>query len=362
MLSTIALLYSVPQRAFSDAALFSWGDVGQLMLITAAFAAWLAPFDFLGGFLLPNHFGRSKESLKNWFGRYLYAVVGQASLFVLFSICILSAGRLFGFGGVLMVLFCATLVCFLLRHYLLTTREVKTLATTDKLQEALTLIQSWDVFVPKVMVVEHRDIGFTGGVVGFGNNAQIVVPRLWLDQMSVSELATAIARRAVAIDTGGYTTGLFFSLIWNVGGFVLCTFLPGANLVSVAGLLTVICGFTLWSFVGLLTLPTLSRKASLQIDRTLMKLGAPPQLIAATAMSQDEFQDGERDRPKWIETIFHPVPNVASRNEATVSKGVPIWNVARTTLFFSWACIGLLSRAVHCNVGRPELWTMLPTD
>ncbi len=38
------------------------------------------------------------------------------------------------------------------------------------------------------------------------------------------------------------------------------------------------------------------------------------------------------------------------------------WNVARTTLFLSWACGGFLARAVHCNIGRPELWVLFPTD
>jgi hypothetical protein len=31
-------------------------------------------------------------------------------------------------------------------------------------------------------------------------------------------------------------------------------------------------------------------------------------------------------------------------------------------LYLSWAGIGGLSRAVHCNVGRPPLWVLLPGD
>ena len=38
------------------------------------------------------------------------------------------------------------------------------------------------------------------------------------------------------------------------------------------------------------------------------------------------------------------------------------WHAARMTLYVSWACMGMLVRAVHSNVGRPELWVMLPTD
>jgi len=143
---------------------------------------------------------------------------------------------------------------------------------------------------------------------------------------------------------------------------MLCSLLPAASLATVAGLVTTICGFTLWSFFGLLVLPTISRNASLKIDQELLDRGTPLELITKTAFTLDQMQDGEPDRSRIVETIFHPVPNVTSRNKDEPVRGLAAWNVARTTLFFSWACLGFLSRSVHCNVGRPELWTMLPTD
>jgi hypothetical protein len=64
-----------------------------------------------------------------------------------------------------------------------------------------------------------------------------------------------------------------------------------------------------------------------------------------------------------IESIFHPVPSLSNRRALSTRTYPPIaWHAARMTLFLSWGCAGLLSRAVHCNVGRPELWVMLPTD
>jgi hypothetical protein len=209
--------------------------------------------------------------------------------------------------------------------------------------------------------VKHKDRGFTGGIIGFGKHAQIVIPEAWLS-FDREQLAAAIARRAVAINSGSYTTGLLFAFVWNACGFLLCSLIPGAELVSVAGLVTTVCGFTLWSFLGLLTLPTLSRNASLKIDQQLTKQGMPSELIRSAAFTMDQLQDGEPERPQFIEAIFHPVPNVTSRNRTEPVGGLAAWNVARTTLFFSWACLGFLSRSVHCNVGRPELWTMLPTD
>jgi len=42
--------------------------------------------------------------------------------------------------------------------------------------------------------------------------------------------------------------------------------------------------------------------------------------------------------------------------------GWAAWHAARTALYLSWAGVGLLGRAVHCNLGRPEVWVFLPSD
>ena len=127
-------------------------------------------------------------------------------------------------------------------------------------------------------------------------------------------------------------------------------------------MVTTICWFTLWSFAGLLILPTISRNASFEIDQLLTQRNAPSDWIIGTTFAMDQLQDGEPERSALIETIFHPIPSVARRVKSPPVGGFTAWQVARTTLFFSWACLGFLSRAVHCNVGRPELWTMLPSD
>jgi hypothetical protein len=37
-------------------------------------------------------------------------------------------------------------------------------------------------------------------------------------------------------------------------------------------------------------------------------------------------------------------------------------HLARHALWLSWGACTPLSRVVHCNVGRPALWAMLPGD
>jgi hypothetical protein len=292
----------------------------------------------------------------------LKAAIGQSCLFFLFALLILSAGRAYGLIGGVLVICGGMSLCLMLRNALMRIRQIDSDWTSNKLVDALQLVQSWDIFVPRTMIVKHMDIGFTGGIIGLANSARIVIPESWLRAMSKQELATAIARRAVAINSGSYARGLMMAFVWNLAGFILCAWLPNAGVTSVAELVTTFCGFTLWSFLGLLTLPTISRNASLRIDQILNQQGTPAGLIWDTAYSLDQMQDGEPNRPKLIETIFHPVPSVGSRNRMRPKRGLDAWNAARTTLFFSWACFGVLSRAVHCNVGRPELWTMLPTD
>jgi hypothetical protein len=78
----------------------------------------------------------------------------------------------------------------------------------------------------------------------------------------------------------------------------------------------------------------------------------------------DHLQDDEPTRPAGVEAIFHPIPSVSARLRAfaTERPTTGAWNAARYALYLSWPCLGFLSRAVHCNSGRPELWAMLPVD
>ena len=360
-LSVLALLFQWQSVFSADTCSLSIEQFGQLASFAGLFMLWLIPFDFLGGYWLPKKFGKSRDSFSSWLVRYVPAVLGQASLFVLFGSLILTLSKLLGTVGGLLAITSGVGICLLVRNQWVVRRRVQSALVSNKLTDAIALIQDWQIFVPKTLVVRHSDIGFTGGIIGVGKYARIVIPESWLE-FSTTQLAAAIARRAIAIESGSYRLGLIVAFTWNVVGFMLCTLLPGAGLASVASLIATIFGFTLWSFLGLLVLPTVSRNASLKIDQTLVGMGVTESLIFQTANEMDQLQDGEPERPALIETIFHPVPNVASRNSSCPINGLVAWNVARTTLFFSWPCFGFLSRAVHCNVGRPELWTMLPTD
>ena len=360
-ITTIALTFGLPQTLLASNKGLGVLELLQRTAVTVRFMLSLTPLDFLGGYWLPARFQKSEQAFGTWLRSYVAAALAQALLFILFGSLILLLSQQFGMLGGLTAISLCMVACFIVRNRLILNREAKSARSAEKLLDAIAMIQSWQIYVPRTVVVEHKDIGFTGSVVGLEKYAQIVIPKAWLS-FTKEQLATAIARRAIAVNSGSSMRGLLVAFLWNIGGFGLCTFLPGAGLASVAGLLTTVCGFTIWSFIGWLILPTISRNASLNIDEELLTQGMPATLISTTALQMDQLQDDEPERPRLIETIFHPVPNVASREKNEPVRGFAAWNVARTTLFFSWACLGFLSRSVHCNVGRPELWTMLPTD
>lgn len=357
----VAYLIHLPKWLSANDQTFGVYELAQLGAITSLLMIWLFPLDYLGGFLLPSKYDKSNQSIAEWFRGYAVGAVTQALLFILFGSSIIFLSQIYGRLGGAVAVFVFTIACFTLRNRLLLKREVTSEVVQEKLVDAIAEIQSWQIFVPQIVVVEHSDIGFTGGVIGWGKQAKIVIPKAWLS-FPTEKLAMAMARRALAISSGSYTRGLIVAFIWNVGGFLLCSYLPGAGLATVSALVITLCGFTVWSFLGLLTLPTVSRNASVRLDQALVERGMPLELISQTASAMDQLQDDEPQRPTLVEIIFHPVPSVSSRNRQRSVRGIAAWNVARTTLFFSWACLGFLSRAVHCNLGRPELWMMLPTD
>jgi hypothetical protein len=134
-------------------------------------------------------------------------------------------------------------------------------------------------------------------------------------------------------------------------------------LATAEGIVTFSLVFTIWSFLGLLTLPTPSRRGVAEVDQRLLAAGCGRAVLARTIGLLDDLQDRERERSSLVETIFHPVPSVQSRLRGPQATGVTgCWDSARTAVYLSTAGLGLLGRAVHCNCGRPSLWAFLPLD
>jgi len=154
------------------------------------------------------------------------------------------------------------------------------------------------------------------------------------------------------------------AILFTAAGLTISTWLVAPmKLGTVGGTIEFSLWFTLWSFVGLLSLPTPSRRGVIEIDEVVNSEGNSSEALRTMTRLLDELQDGEPVKPTFVETIFHPIPSVRTRLEGPRSSGViGFWDAARTSIYLSLAGLGLLGRAVHCNCGRPALWVFLPTD
>jgi len=346
----------------------SVADFWALAIVGCCLIGLMLPLDLLGGFLLPNRSRPSTIKFAAFLGAWSRGVAVQTTLFVLTGLLILVMGRWLGLlGATLAVLGVAViLVACQLRIARLVGALPLTAGDRDEsdmaVREALRQTSQWGYKPQPIIVVEHDDAGFTGGVVGLPGMETIVVPATTILKLTPEQLAVTIARRLEAVRGGSRTRGILVAFAWVITGFMISALLPGAGVTSVGELAMTCLGFTLWTFFGLLTLPTLSRQASYAIDRKVIDQGASAETVYGAVTTLDRLQDDEPKRSALIETIFHPVPSVDNRRGETASSSPIAWHAARMTLFVSWACMGMLVRAVHCNVGRPELWVMLPTD
>lgn len=376
VISSFLLFSGLPVTWLPSTQFWTGDDLAGLLAMIGGLVAVMAPLDFLGGYLLPNRSRPGTIPLGVFAINWVRGVLVQATIFLLASLAILAMGRSFGLIGA-----CLAILLIGVAHVAFQLPIARLIASLPRrlngrfesgvddgsdaeaaLSAAWEQISRWGWQRHRIVVLDHGDTGFTGGVVGLPGLETIVVPAACVSKLTPQQLAVTIARRLEAIQSGSRTRGMLLAFAWVITGFVLSASIPGAGVTSVGELAMTCLGFTLWTFLGLLTLPTLSRQASYAIDRRVMNRGASPDTLHQAVQTLDRLQDDEPTRSKLIETIFHPVPSVDNRR---VDRGdsVPIaWHAARMTLFVSWACMGMLVRAVHCNVGRPELWVMLPTD
>jgi hypothetical protein len=357
------LLTRLPEKLFSRFQIVSgWAETGKLALLLLAYALISLPFDWMGGYFLPRKFGRTSVASRAFWVGWLRGIFGQGALLFCFALSLLYAGREFGpHLGVLAVLLGMTLLWFFQVPIAWLVSGVR--LTRAEMPDVRDRLQKWGVSWPSVVLIESSDPGFVGGFASLGQE-RILLPAAWVRALSAETVALQLVRRLGVLETGSRMRGVALAMGFNMIGFYLATLLPGADILSLSGLLTVVLGFTLWSFFGLLFLPTLSRGGVFEADRYALDKGIPIPVLERAMIDLDRLQDDEPSRSRLIETIFHPIPSVESRIARLANPQKPrgAWHAARMALYFSWACLGLLSRAVHCNSGRPELWVFFPGD
>jgi hypothetical protein len=295
-------------------------------------------FDLLGGQMLPRFHSRPTPSLMHWLLGYSRATLVHTTILICSGCLLLLAGQ-FGLhwpvGLALSVLLVARQA------------QLSRLAGTQKVVErAVYQGQTVDV-------VECEQEGFSGGVAGLPGREVILLPAAWPEE--VREVATA--RRRLIVSRGARALGVMVAISYNSLGLYLAT---RSGLQSLADLCQASLSMTLWSFLGLLVLPSLSRAGVLWADQeTRQAVGWP-----AFQNYLDQMVDETLEAKPVSEPVFYPIPSYSARVaalEAHRSRLAP-WYPARLALFLSMGHLSLLSRAVHCNSGRPALWFFPPCD
>ena len=332
-------------------------QVTSLSLFVMIYALVQLPFDFIGGYWLPKRFGRIHPNLTTFLGNLFRGVFVHGGLLLMSAILIMTTGRYGGVAGTVTAGLAISVLLLRLRVHIASMMSYMTLVRVPV--EKTSRDEHIDV-----MNVESSDEGFTGGIVGVLRPRFQLLPMRWRDVLGPEGYELAASRRTFAMKTGSWWRGRAVALLFTAAGLLVAALLVGSiNLGTVWGTIQFSLWFSLWSFLGLLTLPTLSRRGVIEIDERVQSEGYTAQLMRTNTERLDQLQDGEPMRPSLVETIFHPVPSVENRLEGPRShQVVGFWDAARTSIYLSVAGIGLLGRAVHCNCGRPALWVFLPTD
>lgn len=348
-------------------------EAGRWATIVGVLVAIQLGFDLVGGYVLPVRYARRAADPVGWGRAWLGGTVMHGGAFFAIGVLAMAVGQLAGpWAAVGALAVVGSLLVGLQGR--LTAWTLGGLSTPDApLRDAL---NAAGLEPERVRVAQTAERSYAGGWVGPRGMETLIVAQRWVDTLGPAELHLALVRRRLGLSSGARAQGVVAALAFNVVGLGLVTaLLPGAGFGSAGALLVTAAGTTLWGFLGLLTLPTVSRNAVYALDRAAATTidGEDPSngrtRMATLVRRLDVDQEDELQRSPAIETVYHPVPTplnraarlAAERSEDRQPRVVP-WRVARMALFTSWASLSPLSRAVHCNIGRPELWALLPGD
>jgi hypothetical protein len=211
-----------------------------------------------------------------------------------------------------------------------------------------------------VWVSAVGDPAFTGGILGFGRGAKILLPEAWKDRLPRPELAVEVVRRRWLIAQGLPGRAFLLLLAWNLIGAWVGSVVVDPSVFSLGyALMGFACWMTLWTFVSLLVLPALGRGTVFAADRAAADAGLDPSGWIRL-FPQLTGEDGSSRAS--LQNIFYPIPSaeLRLRSLGESRRELVLGTVARGNLYYSMAGLTLLGRSVHCNVGRPGLWVFPP--
>ncbi|MFT7617253.1 MAG: hypothetical protein ACI97A_000887 [Planctomycetota bacterium] len=354
VLSTIALSQNWALRFIPASSGFLM-EMMTFLVIAMAYIVLVIPLDLVGGYLLPKKHGFSSMSLVKFLTRWHRGVVIQTTVFVMCATLILQMGQRLGVIGAISAYAGLMLL-------LLAIQAPLALIVGSMRMESGKKDTSPD---DNVCVIESTDRAFMGGIVGLPGREKLLVPSHWQESIGKEGVLSQVKRRAAIVKRGWNSQGMAVACLWNLTGFSIACFMPNSSPAETASLVTLFLWLNLWTFLGLLLLPRISRRSTFAGDQEALKNGIPREILAKNIRHIDRLQEDEPERSENLESVFHPLPSVERRirafDEVKETNWAP-WNVARIALFLSWAGMGMLARTVHCNAGKPEVWVLLPCD
>jgi hypothetical protein len=303
-------------------------------------------FDIAGGFILPQRNGIKPHTTA---AVYLKGIFTHGVLLCFSVLIIHMGGDLAGMAGSILaiIMLCCMAIAFQYPLACVVGSLRKATAAEDGSSNSIH--------------VDSRDASFSGSITGLPGNEKILLPRQWKTRFGDSGMSALARRRHLIIKHGWRNRGLALAFIWVCASWILASLIVGFPDSTVATTLNTVFCSSIFHFLGLLILPTPTRNMTLLVDRQMKEEPEQSEDFESWVQHFSDLTDGEQNRHPWIERIFHPLPSVQSRLANSPSRWAA-WNATRTMLFLSMFTGGLLSRAVHCNVGRPDLWIIAPTD
>ncbi len=355
LLCLVSLLLRVPAHLLYGGPESLARDGLQLAAVLFAYAVVQGAFDFFGGHILPTEYGRTQTVFGTFLAGWFRGVLLHGATLLLIGLTLIGAARAGGFPAVLGVFVGISLLL------LIAQAGIAAAIGGVGYRKGGAPVGSLPV-----TVAQTASPYFTGGVAGLPGFERLYLPTRWQNMFPPEQRRVLFLRKIGVVATGSRTRGLGLALAFNTVGFALSYALSGGT-ASVSGLVTTSLWFTIWSFLGLILLPTPSQGGVFRADAYALREGGDADTIAGIIRRLDEDQDDEPARPRGVEAIFHPLPSVERRvarltNAPTGHTMPDAWHAARMAIYLSWAGMSFLSRAVHCNVGRPDAWVFLPGD
>ena len=364
VLASVLLALGSPARSFGSTDLSTAQWFKNILLFTFAYEVIGLPFD-LSGFFIERAFRKTIQPAATYLYQWCKSAFKHGMLLISSIFFFTVAAK---FGGIIGVIVSSFLVSvFSVWKQAEIARFLSNIQFEEQSQEMRgTYVQNRNGTIGLIMA-RSSDSGFTGGVIGLPRAESLVIPTNWLEDLSQQELWAEITRRNAAIECGSRTRGVTGAILFIVAGVAITSsitdFYYHLTLDSAAGVVTASLLFTVWSFLGLLTLPVWNQRGVIEADKAALDKGVNRTLLSQTIEKIDAKMENECKRSDAVQFVFHPIPTPGRRREALDQRTTSgAWHIARYAIWLSLAGLGLLGRAVHCNAGRPDLWCMLPAD